>query len=38
MSLRLLKISWIVARHRLDTLIPVERLPFWLRALMTLSP
>ncbi|RUR27631.1 ubiquinone biosynthesis regulatory protein kinase UbiB [Vreelandella nanhaiensis] len=38
MSLRLFKILWVIARHRLDTLIPMERLPFWLRALMWFSP
>ena len=38
MSLRLFKIVWIIARHRLDTLIPMERLPFWLRALLWFSP
>lgn len=38
MSLRLFKILWVVARHRLDTLVPLERLPFWLRALMWFSP
>ncbi|RUR36956.1 ubiquinone biosynthesis regulatory protein kinase UbiB [Vreelandella populi] len=38
MSLRLFKILWVIARHRLDTLIPVERLPFWLRTLMWFSP
>lgn len=38
MSLRLFKILWIVARYRLDTLVPVERLPLWLRLLMPLLP
>lgn len=38
MSLRLLKILWIVARQRLDTLIPMGRLPLWLRTLMWFSP
>lgn len=38
MSLRLFKILWIVARYRLDTLVPVERLPFWLRLFMPLMP
>lgn len=38
MSLRLFKILWVIARHRLDTLIPIERLPFWLRTLMWFSP
>ncbi|MDQ7730813.1 ubiquinone biosynthesis regulatory protein kinase UbiB [Halomonas sp. SpR8] len=38
MSLRLLRISWVITRHRLDTLLPLERLPWWLRALMWFSP
>ncbi|OZT75090.1 ubiquinone biosynthesis regulatory protein kinase UbiB [Vreelandella boliviensis] len=38
MSLRLLRISWIISRHRLDTLLPLERLPWWLRALLWFSP
>lgn len=38
MSLRLLRISWVVSRHRLDTLLPLERLPWWLRALLWFSP
>ena len=38
MSLRLLRIGWVIARYRLDTLIPVARLPWWLRLLMKLSP
>ncbi|WP_419307596.1 ubiquinone biosynthesis regulatory protein kinase UbiB [Chromohalobacter israelensis] len=38
MSLRLFRIAWVVARFRLDTLIPVERLPGVLRFSMKLSP
>lgn len=38
MSLRLLRISWVITRHRLDTLLPLSRLPWWLRALLWLSP
>ncbi|PRY66845.1 2-octaprenylphenol hydroxylase [Vreelandella songnenensis] len=38
MSLRLFKILWVIARHRLDTLIPMERLPLWLRTLLWFSP
>ena len=38
MSLRLFKIVWVVTRHRLDTLIPAERLPLWIRLLLKLSP
>lgn len=38
MSLRLLRISWVITRHRLDTLLPLERLPWWLRTLLWLSP
>ncbi|MGQ7261298.1 ubiquinone biosynthesis regulatory protein kinase UbiB [Vreelandella sp. V005] len=38
MSLRLLRISWVITRHRLDTLLPLERLPWWLRALLWFSP
>lgn len=38
MSLRLFKIVWVITRHRLDTLIPVERLPFWLRIPMWFLP
>ncbi|HAA46713.1 MAG: ubiquinone biosynthesis protein [Halomonas sp. 54_146] len=38
MSLRLLRISWVVTRHRLDTLLPLERLPWWLRTLLWFSP
>ncbi|MDN3559538.1 ubiquinone biosynthesis regulatory protein kinase UbiB [Vreelandella neptunia] len=38
MSMRLLRISWVISRHRLDTLLPLERLPWWLRALLWFSP
>ncbi|UYG00494.1 ubiquinone biosynthesis regulatory protein kinase UbiB [Halomonas sp. GD1P12] len=38
MSLRLFKILWVIARHRLDTLIPMERLPLWLRGVMWCLP
>lgn len=38
MSLRLLRISWVISRYRLDTLLPLERLPWWLRALLWFSP
>ncbi|NYS59896.1 ubiquinone biosynthesis regulatory protein kinase UbiB [Vreelandella salicampi] len=38
MSLRLVRIGWIIARHRLDTLIPLERLPWWMRTLLWFSP
>ncbi|SNY98707.1 ubiquinone biosynthesis regulatory protein kinase UbiB [Halomonas sp. hl-4] len=38
MSLRLLRISWVIARHRLDTLLPLDRLPWWLRFLLWFSP
>ena len=38
MLLRLLRILWVITRYRLDTLIPVERLPWALRTLLRLSP
>ncbi|MCB8888086.1 ubiquinone biosynthesis regulatory protein kinase UbiB [Vreelandella malpeensis] len=38
MSLRLFKILWVIARHRLDTLIPIERLPLWSRFVMWFMP
>ncbi|GEN28694.1 putative protein kinase UbiB [Halovibrio variabilis] len=38
MSLRLLRISWVISRHRLDTLLPIARLPWWLRVLLWFSP
>jgi ubiquinone biosynthesis protein len=38
MSLRLLRISWVITRHRLDTLLPLARLPWWLRSLLWFSP
>ncbi|WP_280552824.1 ubiquinone biosynthesis regulatory protein kinase UbiB [Halomonas sp. 25-S5] len=38
MILRLTRIVWVITRYRLDTLLPLERLPWWLRGLFTLSP
>ncbi len=38
MNLRLLRIVWVVTRYRLDTLIPLERLPLLLRLAFRLSP
>ncbi|MCG7601601.1 ubiquinone biosynthesis regulatory protein kinase UbiB [Halomonas sp. McH1-25] len=38
MSLRLLRIFWMVSLYRLDTLIPLERLPALLRLAFRLSP
>lgn len=38
MNLRLLRIFWVVTRYRLDTLIPLERLPALLRLAFRLSP
>ncbi|MEA3250829.1 MAG: ubiquinone biosynthesis regulatory protein kinase UbiB [Pseudomonadota bacterium] len=38
MNLRLLRILWIVARYRLDTLVPLDRLPALLRLAFRLSP
>ncbi|WP_110666900.1 ubiquinone biosynthesis regulatory protein kinase UbiB [Salinicola halophilus] len=38
MSLRLLRIGWTVARYRLDSLVPLERLPPVLRWLWRFSP
>ncbi|SDM17276.1 2-octaprenylphenol hydroxylase [Modicisalibacter muralis] len=38
MNLRLLRIFWVVTRYRLDTLIPLERLPLLLRLAFRLSP
>lgn len=35
---RTFRIAWITLRYRLDTLIPVERLPFALALLMRLNP
>ncbi len=35
---RALRIAWIVTRYRLDTLIPLERLPGWLGFALKLSP
>ena len=36
--LRLLRILWVITRFRLDTLLPLERLPWPLRTLFRLSP
>nr|WP_163500992.1 ubiquinone biosynthesis regulatory protein kinase UbiB [Halomonas socia] len=36
--MRLLRILWVITRFRLDTLIPLERLPWWLRLAFRLSP
>ncbi|HSH56575.1 MAG TPA: ubiquinone biosynthesis regulatory protein kinase UbiB [Halomonas sp.] len=38
MLLRLLRILWVITRYRLDTLLPLERLPWPLRTLFRLSP
>ncbi|GEK48257.1 ubiquinone biosynthesis regulatory protein kinase UbiB [Halomonas pacifica] len=38
MTLRLVRIFWVVTRYRLDTLIPLDRLPLPLRLLLLLSP
>ncbi|MCG6658365.1 ubiquinone biosynthesis regulatory protein kinase UbiB [Halomonas campisalis] len=38
MNLRLLRILWVITRFRLDTLLPLERLPWPLRLMFTLSP
>ncbi|MGO2133199.1 MAG: ubiquinone biosynthesis regulatory protein kinase UbiB [Halomonas sp.] len=38
MIARLLRIIWVVSRYRLDTLIPLHRLPWWLRSLLSLAP
>lgn len=38
MSLRLVRIGWIIACHRLDTLVPFERLPWWIRVMTWFSP
>ncbi|PMR76163.1 ubiquinone biosynthesis regulatory protein kinase UbiB [Billgrantia endophytica] len=38
MSLRLLRIIWVITRYRLDTLLPMERLPWFLRLMFFLSP
>ncbi|MGM0537353.1 MAG: ubiquinone biosynthesis regulatory protein kinase UbiB [Pseudomonadota bacterium] len=38
MILRLARIVWVITRYRLDTLLPLERMPWWLRSLFTLSP
>ncbi|SHE63398.1 2-octaprenylphenol hydroxylase [Modicisalibacter ilicicola DSM 19980] len=38
MNLRLLRIFWVVTRFRLDTLLPLERLPLFLRLVFRFSP
>lgn len=38
MGLRLLRIIWVITRYRLDTLLPLQRLPWWLRLAFLLSP
>ncbi|MFD2192150.1 ubiquinone biosynthesis regulatory protein kinase UbiB [Pistricoccus aurantiacus] len=38
MSLRLLRILWVITRYRLDTLLPLARFPWLLRILFLLSP
>lgn len=38
MLLRLLRITWVITRYRLDTLLPLQRLPWWLRPLFLFSP
>jgi ubiquinone biosynthesis protein len=38
MGLRLLRIIWVITRYRLDTLLPLQRLPWWLRLVFVLSP
>ncbi|WP_148253304.1 ubiquinone biosynthesis regulatory protein kinase UbiB [Aidingimonas lacisalsi] len=38
MSFRLLRIIWVVTRFRLETLIPLDRLPWLLRLAFRLSP
>lgn len=38
MIARLLRIIWVTSRYRLDTLIPLDRLPWWLRGLLSLAP
>lgn len=35
---RAFKIVWVVMRYRLDSLIPVERLPAWLSLLLKINP
>ncbi|MGQ0334347.1 ubiquinone biosynthesis regulatory protein kinase UbiB [Halomonas elongata] len=35
---RLLRIIWVISRYRLDTLLPLARMPWWLRGLFLLSP
>ncbi|MGM0982900.1 MAG: ubiquinone biosynthesis regulatory protein kinase UbiB [Pseudomonadota bacterium] len=38
MILRPMRILWVVTRYRLDTLLPLARMPWWLRSLFILSP
>ena len=38
MILRLSRIAWVITRYRLDTLLPLTRLPWWLRGLFMVSP
>ncbi|SHK24904.1 ubiquinone biosynthesis regulatory protein kinase UbiB [Halomonas caseinilytica] len=35
---RLLRITWVISRYRLDTLLPLTRMPWWLRGLFLVSP
>ena len=38
MMFRLARIVWVITRYRLDTLLPLGRMPWWLRSLFVLSP
>ncbi|MGQ7246689.1 ubiquinone biosynthesis regulatory protein kinase UbiB [Halomonas sp. V046] len=38
MIFRPLRILWVITRYRLDTLLPLERLPLWLRLIFRWSP
>lgn len=38
MILRPLRILWVITRYRLDTLLPLERFPWWLRLVFQWSP
>ncbi|MDZ7854441.1 MAG: ubiquinone biosynthesis regulatory protein kinase UbiB [Halomonas sp.] len=38
MILRPMRILWVVTRYRLDTMLPLARMPWWLRSLFILSP
>ncbi|MDR9438584.1 MAG: ubiquinone biosynthesis regulatory protein kinase UbiB [Halomonas sp.] len=38
MILRPMRILWVITRYRLDTLLPLARMPWWLRSLFILSP